>query len=265
VLPVLLLALLVAAATMTTAVAATRVKVLRPSSSICAGAKIKVGVRHRRGTNKRFRIQVKRPSGSVLWSKSGRARKRWRSWFVTLTTPGLHRVNYRIPGKDRAFNVQVNDCTPAGLTDNDGGAAALSIAESGPGQSVPSCIVVTYTGSIPITVRLHGATGGTGLAGHMDLTVTRGMLPAGTSFGSCEGFVADETDYLGHGPGVMYRGTLAGFPDDYDNGLEDPVSGAAASWTTGASHAYMFEAAVQDDNAAQGLTATQDFVWEGRG
>jgi len=145
------------------------------------------------------------------------------------------------------------DAGTVSITDDDSGSAMLSLANAKPGDSDTGCIVVTYTGTLPSSVRLYGATGGTGLDQYLDLTVTRGSI-AGPSFDSCAGFTPDG------GGGVVYSGTLAGYPDAYATGLVDPDG----SWTNGESRAYRFSVSVQDDAGAQGLNATQTFIWEAR-
>jgi predicted ribosomally synthesized peptide with SipW-like signal peptide len=149
------------------------------------------------------------------------------------------------------------------LTDNDAGSAMLSLANAKPGDSDTSCIVVTYSGSLPSTVRLYGTTGGSGLDQYLDLTITRGTDPL-PSFDSCAGFTPDATDYIGAGAGVIFDGTLQAYPDDYAGGLVDPIPGSPESWTNSEAHGYRFVVSVQDDNSAQGLTATQTFTWEAR-
>jgi len=145
------------------------------------------------------------------------------------------------------------DAGTVSITDDDSGSAMLSLANAKPGDSDTACIVVTYTGSLPSSVRLYGATGGSGLDQYLDLTVTRGTI-AGPSFDSCPGFTPDG------GGGVIYSGTLAAYPDAYAAGLVDPDG----SWMNGESRAYRFSVSVQDDGGAQGLNATQSFTWEAR-
>jgi predicted ribosomally synthesized peptide with SipW-like signal peptide len=145
------------------------------------------------------------------------------------------------------------------LSDNDSGAAMLTLTSAAPGATDTGCIRVSYTGSLPATVRLYGTTTGTGLDPYLSLTVTRGTISSG-AFDSCANFSADGTDYIGAGAGVLYSGTLQGYPDDYASGIVDPTS----AWTNGEEHAYRFTVTLQDDNAAQGKTATQTFIWEAR-
>ena len=148
------------------------------------------------------------------------------------------------------------------LTDNDSGTAMLALSGAKPGDSDTSCIQVTYTGNLSSTVRLYGATTGTGLDQYLNLTVTRGTTTTG--FDNCTGFTADATDYVGQGAGVMYNGTLQGFADSYATGHVDPTSGTPETWTASEAHAYKFVVSIQDNNSAQGLNATQTFTWEAR-
>ncbi|MEX2459230.1 MAG: hypothetical protein WD770_09620 [Actinomycetota bacterium] len=149
------------------------------------------------------------------------------------------------------------------LTDDDLEVAMLSLSNAKPGDADTSCINVTYTGSLPATVRLYGATTGTGLDEYLNLTVTRGTI-AVPAFDSCAAFVADVTNYTGAGAGVMYSGTLEDFADSYAAGLVDPTSGSPESWTNPENHAYRFTVSVVDDDDAQGLNAGQTFTWEAR-
>jgi predicted ribosomally synthesized peptide with SipW-like signal peptide len=146
------------------------------------------------------------------------------------------------------------------ITDDDGGSAMLVLADAKPGDSDTSCIKVTYTGTLSATVRLYGTTTGSGLDPYLDLTVTRGTKAS--AFDSCADFVADSTDYNGDGPGVIFDGTLQGYPDGYATGIVDPTSGSPETWTTSETHSYMFVITVQDDPNAQGLSANQTFTWE---
>jgi predicted ribosomally synthesized peptide with SipW-like signal peptide len=149
------------------------------------------------------------------------------------------------------------------IGDNDAGAAMLSLSNARPGDSDTSCIVVTYTGSLSSSVQLFGTTTGTGLDPYLDLKVTRGTISLPT-FDSCTGFTADSNDYIGAGAGVIYNGTLQGYPDSYASGIVDPLSGTPESWTNGEAHAYKLQVTVQDNDAAIGKNATQTFTWEAR-
>lgn len=151
------------------------------------------------------------------------------------------------------------------LSDNDSGGGLLVLASARPNDSVTGCVRVTYSGSAPAKVRLFGATaGGTGLANHLDLTVTRGTLSPGAGFGSCTTFTPDATNYLGSGSGVVYVGTLAAFPADGSGALADPTAAAATTWNAGDVHSYRFQATLRNTPAAQGTTATPSFTWAAR-
>jgi len=150
------------------------------------------------------------------------------------------------------------------LSDNDLGSAMFNLTGMDPADPTEQrCIVLTYTGSLSSSVRLYGTTGGSGLADHINLRVTRGTIPS-PSFSTCTGFTADATDHRGLGAGVLYNGTLTGFADDYATGLVDATTATPEAWTTGEAHAYRFEVTLADNQAAQGLTATQSFTWEAR-
>jgi hypothetical protein len=151
------------------------------------------------------------------------------------------------------------------LSDNDSGTALLSLANATPNATTSGCIRVTYAGTLASTVRLHGTTTGTGLDAYLVLKVTRGSFPgAPPAANACTGFAADATDYIGAGAGVVYNGTLLAFPDDYANGLVDPLPGAPATWTASESHVYKLEVTLQDNVAAETKNATQTFTWEAR-
>jgi hypothetical protein len=147
--------------------------------------------------------------------------------------------------------------------DDDGVSPLLSFAGAAPGTSDTGCVRVTYLGSLPASVRLHGTTGGTGLDPYLQLTVTRGTGLTGT-YDDCAGFTADPVDYLGSGQGVVYAGSLADFPDGWTGGMVDAAAGHPEVWTTDEEHHYRFQVTVGDDNDAQGKTATQTFTWEAR-
>lgn len=153
------------------------------------------------------------------------------------------------------------------LTDNDSGAALLTLATAVPGDTDTGCITVTYTGSLASAVHLYGttSTAGTGLDAYLDLKITRGTFTgAAPAFDACTNFTPDATNY-GSGNGVVYDGTLLAYPDDdYLSGIVDPPAGGAESWTSGESHVYKLQVTLRDDIAAKGKNATQTFTWEAR-
>jgi hypothetical protein len=149
--------------------------------------------------------------------------------------------------------------------DNDAGDLMMALTDATPGASSTACITVTYSGTLPSSVRLYGSTIGTGLASYLTLKVTRGTFTSSPqTFASCTNFSADTTDYIGQGTGVVYNGTLQSFPGTYASGLVDPLSSAPEQWTTDEAHAYKFTVTLQDDAAAEGKTANTTFSWEAR-
>ena len=60
------------------------------------------------------------------------------------------------------------------LTDNDSGTRMLSLTGAKPGNSVQSCIKVTYAGTLQAAVRLYAQNVGGTIAPYINLTVTRG-------------------------------------------------------------------------------------------
>jgi hypothetical protein len=148
------------------------------------------------------------------------------------------------------------------LADNDAGGAMLSLSNAQPGATDASCILVTYSGSLSSTVRLYGAVAGA-LAPYLTLTITRGDDPTPV-FDDCNGFVADSTNYIGAGVGVVYQGALSAFPTTNAAGLVDPLAASPETWTTGETHTYRFAVSLADDNGAQGQSATASFTWEAK-
>jgi len=168
----------------------------------------------------------------------------------------------------RATSANGGDRIEAGsvkLSDNGDGSALMSLSGAVPGDTASACIQVSYAGTLASTVRLYGATTGSGLDQYLDLKVTRGVYsPTTPAFKSCTNFQADGTNYIGAGNGVIYNGTLQGYADDYASGLVDPTSGSPESWTPNEVHVYRVDVTLQQNFAAQTLNATQTFTWEAR-
>jgi hypothetical protein len=250
-------------------------------ATICLGEPLVAGARYRvkTGGSPKFKLIIKDPSGKVVLKKKGKAKKKWKRVSYVPVQAGTYTTTYKMGKTRRSYLTQVNDCSspqpppppppppPAGtveITDNDAGAAALVQSNAAPGASDTGCIVISYQGTLPATVRMYGTTTGTGLDQYLALTVTRGT--GSGPFDSCAGFIPDATDYVGAGPGVVYSGTLQGWADSYTGGLVDPVPSSAETWTNGESHTYRFTLSLPAGapDAAQGLTAGQTFIWEAR-
>ncbi len=150
------------------------------------------------------------------------------------------------------------------LSDNDAGTALFTTLTSAvPGDSATSCIRVQYDGTLASNLRLYGSTSGA-LAPYLTLTVTRGTDPS-PSFGTCGSFVADATNYIGSGNGVIYSGTVSAFPSTWAGGISDPmVGGGTEIWTQNEAHVYRFAVTVGSDTSGQGQSADASFTWEAR-
>jgi hypothetical protein len=146
------------------------------------------------------------------------------------------------------------------LADNAGGAALLSLSGARSGSTATACTKLTYSGTVPADVRIYATVGGTGLADDLTLTITRGTIAGTPAAKSCTNFVADTTNYLSRGAGVIYNGTLAAFPTSAGSALVDPTSGAAAEWDAGDTHAYKLTVTMPSASGA-GTNATADFTW----
>jgi hypothetical protein len=198
-----------------------------------------------------------------------RAVKRWHRFAIAVAVvalvPAAGGVTYAAFVATSGNNADRIEAGSVKLSDNGDGSALVSLAGAVPGDTTSACIQVTYDGSLPATVRLHGTTTGSGLDQYLDLKVTRGTYsPSVPAYRSCTNFQADGTNYIGAGNGVIYNGTLQGFPDDYASGLVEPTSGSPESWTTGEVHVYRVDVTLQQNFAAQGKDAAQVFRWEAR-
>jgi hypothetical protein len=149
------------------------------------------------------------------------------------------------------------------LSDNDAGTAMFTtLTSAGPNDSETSCIRVRFDGSLDSTVRLYGTISGA-LAPYLTLTVTRGT-DSNPVFDDCSTFVADSTNYIGSGNGVIYSGALGSFPSTYASGLVDPTSGSPETWSANEVHIYKFVLTLGSNTAGQAQTASAGFTWEAR-
>lgn len=137
------------------------------------------------------------------------------------------------------------------LTDDDSDAAMFTVTNMQPATPVVECIELTYAGGLPTAeFRMYGSSTGT-LAGYLDTTVEIGT---GGEFGDCSSFVASSTVY----DDVLH--TFVVNNTDYASG----ITIATTTATTDVS-VLRFTIELQDDNAAQGLSATIGFHFEVQG
>ena len=133
------------------------------------------------------------------------------------------------------------------LTDDDAGSVLFNVNNLAPTETRTNCITVSYTGSLAANVHMYGAASGA-LAPFLTLVVEVGT---GGSYANCSGFSSGST---------LYNGTLSNFAatrTNFTNGL--------AGWngaTNPSSRTYRLSVTLQDNNAAQGLSASADFTWE---
>lgn len=142
------------------------------------------------------------------------------------------------------------------LTEGSGGVAYYAVSNRGPGSSTVSCTRVTYTGTLPSTIKLYKPTAVTnGAAFNIRIERGSGLNPAVNAFPSCTGFTAAAD---------VYNGTLGAFPTTFAAApdargsawaqgdfvdyritatvVDDPTPGAHQTAVTSGTHAYIWEA-----------------------
>lgn len=147
------------------------------------------------------------------------------------------------------------------LEDNDSGAALYSITAAKPGDSKTSCIKVTYTGSLPATVKLMTPTTPIGELGpYVTLKIEAGTQ-ASPSFPSCTGF----TPYSSGA--VVYEGTLSAFAaanNSFATGISTFPTGKT-KWEANESVVYQVTASLSSSapDSAQGKSTGSHIIrWE---
>lgn len=134
--------------------------------------------------------------------------------------------------------------------------AILNVSGPIPGSFGETCVVTTYTGTLPADVRIYlKAADITGtLAPHLTLQVEEG---AGAS-SSCSDFSGSATLYNTTGWRDTTK-TVTAFSaaaNTYATGVSRWIA------TTGGTRTYRFFWQLQDDNAARSLSTTVTFTWE---
>lgn len=147
------------------------------------------------------------------------------------------------------------------LSDNSAASAMLNVSNLRPGDTMSSCIIVNYTGSVPANVVVYG--NGTGSLGtYLNMTLARGTSTS--AFPTCAGFTYDNTNYVAtETNGVIWAGTAATFPAA-GAAVVDPTSSTPAVWTSGTSIAYRVDLTMQDNSASAGKSGTLALTWEAR-
>jgi predicted ribosomally synthesized peptide with SipW-like signal peptide len=143
------------------------------------------------------------------------------------------------------------------LSDNDAGSSMYGVTNRVPGNSVTTCIRVTYSGTLAADVKLYSPTSVDTVDQYLDLTVDKGSMPAGTAFPNCTGFSSEST---------IFTGTVNAFKSSngsYGAGIA-ANPGAQSRWNQNDTLVYRFTVTLQNSLAAQGLTSTTAFTWEAR-
>ena len=146
------------------------------------------------------------------------------------------------------------------LTANNTASAFYNVNAAKPGDaSTPKCMKVTYTGSLPATVKLYRSafTGGSGLDQYLNLTITKG--PSGSA--------TDCSDFPSTGTSVVYSGTLQGLGSTFADATAVSLSNQAGTgaWANTDTVNYKVQASLPStvSNAANGLaTGTHSITWE---
>ena len=152
------------------------------------------------------------------------------------------------------------------ITDNDAGSALYNVTNQKPGDTVVSCIKVTYGGTLGADVRLY-ETGAINTVGqYVNLKVEKGTSSGNPSFPGCGTFTADASG------GTVYNGTLTGFATTYNsyaNGAS-VYPGSQTAWNANDTAVFRFTVSMQDNNSANGQGAgamqsgSHSFTWEAR-
>lgn len=137
------------------------------------------------------------------------------------------------------------------------GTAMFTATGLKPASTGTACVKVTYTGSLNSTVKLYLKNSdltGTGLGTYLTFQVNEGT----GNNANCSDFAQSANDYNTTGMTDTTK-TLAGF-----NTTANSYATGVSSWaaTTNATKTYQFVWQLQDNNNAQGLTATATFTWE---
>lgn len=132
-------------------------------------------------------------------------------------------------------------------------------SDKGPGSNgtTVACVRVTYTGTLPATVKLYSSAVTNGTAFNLEVERGSGLTSPDNTM-NCTGFTSSS---------VAFNGTLDTFPTTYAAGIDGKASGAA--WSQNDSVDYRFTISVVDDTTPNDRTSalstgTHSFTWEAR-
>jgi hypothetical protein len=146
------------------------------------------------------------------------------------------------------------------ITNDSPTTASYSMPTAKPGDTASRCIQVTFTGSLPSTVKFYRSalSGNNGLESDVDLVITKGT---GTS-STCSDFAAAGTG------SAIYSGTLNSMASTYAGGYSVLNRAGSATWTNvGPNNVVTFKIqatlSASTPSADQGkTTGTHSFTWE---
>jgi camelysin-like metallo-endopeptidase len=143
------------------------------------------------------------------------------------------------------------------LSDNDAGSTMWNVSNRIPGDTVTTCIRLSYTGTLNADVKLYSLSSVDTVDQYLNLTVDKGSMPGATTFPACTGFSSEST---------IYSGTVQGFKNSNNSYLSGVGAnpGAQTRWNQNDTLVYRFTVTLQNDTGAQGLTSTMGFTWEAR-
>jgi predicted ribosomally synthesized peptide with SipW-like signal peptide len=147
------------------------------------------------------------------------------------------------------------------ITTDSPGTAAYSLPTAKPGDTAQRCFQVTYSGSLPSTVKFYrGALSGDGLESYVNLVIQKGT---GTAT-NCSDFAA-----AANGGSAIYSGTLGAFSaTSFAGGVSVLNRAGSASWTNAApNNVVTFRIQATLDAATPSsmqtkTTGTHQFIWE---
>jgi hypothetical protein len=134
------------------------------------------------------------------------------------------------------------------------GSQFFTVTNGIPGSTAFACVITTYVGTLPATVRMYIPAVTGGLASYMIFRVQSGT----GSNTDCSDFTATATPYNSTGMRASTQ-TLANFAS-----TASTWSTGVGSWsvTTNATKTWRLEWIIQSDDAAQGQAATFTARWE---
>jgi hypothetical protein len=184
-----------------------------------------------------------------------KTRKALWSTLIVAVLGGLAAFGAFSAFSDTTSNANNQFATGSVAIGNNAVSPLYSVSNATPGTtSTDHCIKITYSGTLPATVKVYRSafTGGStpNLSSHITLTVTKGT-----------GDQEDCSDFSGSTS--VYNNLLSTFATDWTGGLALTDQGGSAVWNNTDAVTYKFSAAVDSDPAAEGLsTGTHSFIWE---